>query len=341
MFCVECGKEGETYDGLCAECHLARRRFVSLPEILDVQICGECFAVRLRKNWIDAFSVEKAVQMGIEDSLEKDKPVSETQLKTVLTQRDLRNYLANVTVQFKAGAFSASKKFIVIVRLKKDTCQNCGKKSGHYYEAIIQLRAPSTDSGTGRLEQARSIVLSRVGKMGEQSRNIFISKQEKVQGGYDFYLSSSTTAKAIARDLTKAFGASFKTSNSMAGRKDGQDLSRMTYLVRIPDYEAGDIFSMDGGFYLLRSFEGNTLSLTDLKTWQETKVTFGRLPEFEALDRKSHVKQADVISDMGNELQILDPETLRPVEVVKPKKFSNAKQSVSIIKTKKGILLVP
>jgi NMD protein affecting ribosome stability and mRNA decay len=70
-------------------------------------------------------------------------------------------------------------------------------------------------------------------------------------------------------------------------------------------------------------------------------VTFGRLPEFEALDRKSHVKQADVISDMGNELQILDPETLSPVEVVKPQKFGNAKQSVSIIKTKIGIFLVP
>jgi nonsense-mediated mRNA decay protein 3 len=328
MFCVECGKEGETYDGLCAECHLSRRRFVSLPEILDVQVCGECFAVRLRKNWIDTLSIEKAVQMGLEDSLGKDKSVSETRLKTVLTQRDLRNYLANVTVQFKAGTFSASKDFVVSVRLKKDTCQRCGKKSGHYYEAIIQLRAPSTDSGTGRLERARS-------------RSIFISKEEKVPGGYDFYLSSSTTAKAIARDLTKAFGASSKTSNSMAGRKDGQDLTRMTYLVRIPAYEAGDIFSMDGGFYLLRSFEGNTLSFTDLETWQETKVAFGRLPEFEVLDRKNNVRQADVISDSGSELQILDPETLTPAEIVKPKKFGNAKQSVSIIKTKRGILLVP
>ncbi|HUW43160.1 MAG TPA: NMD3-related protein [Thermoplasmata archaeon] len=341
MFCVECGKEGETYDGLCAECHLARRRFVSLPEILDVQVCGECFAVRLGKKWIDALSIEKAVQMGLEDSLEKEKSVSEVRLKTVLTQRDPRNYLANVTAQFKAGTFSASKDFVVNVRLKKDTCQRCGKKSGHYYEAIIQLRAPSTESGAGRIEQARGIVLSRVRKMGEQSRNIFISKEEKVQGGYDFYLSSSTTAKAIARDLTKAFGASSKTSNSMAGRKDGQDLSRMTYLVRIPDYEPGDIFSMDGGFYLLRSIEGNTLAFTDLETWQETKVAFGRLPEFETFDRKNHVKQADVISDLGNELQILDPETLRPVEVVKPKKFGNAKQSVSIVKTKRGILLVP
>jgi len=341
MFCVECGKEGETYDGLCAECHLARRRFVSLPEVLDVQICGECFAVRLRKNWIDALSIEKAVQMGLEASLEKDKSVSETQLKAILTQRDLRNYLANVTVNFKAGTFTASKDFVVNVRLKKDTCQRCGKKSGHYYEAIIQLRAPSTDSGVDRIERARSIVLSRVERLGGQSRNIFISKEEKVQGGYDFYVSSSTTAKAIARDLTKEFGASSKTSNSMAGRKDGQDLTRMTYLVRIPDYEPGDIFSMDGSFFLLRSFEGNTLSFTDLKTWQETKVTFGRLPEFEVLDRKTHVKQADVISDRGNEIQILDPETLRPVDIVKPQKFGNAKQSISIIKTKRGILLVP
>jgi len=341
MFCVECGKEGETYDGLCAECHLRRRRFVSLPEVLDVQVCGECFAVRIGKKWIDALSIEKAVQMGLEDALVKDKSVGEAHLKVKLTERDVRNHLAEVDVEFRSGNFSASKSFKVNIRLKKDTCQRCGKKSGHYYEAIIQLRGPPEDFGPSRLEAAREIIVSKVEKLGGQSRSIFISREERIHGGYDFYLSSNPTAKAIARDLTRIFGASSKTSNSLAGKKDGQDLVRMTYLVRIPDYEPGDVFSMGGKYYLLRSLEGGSLSFTDLETWQESSMALGRLPEFEVLDRKSHVRQADIISDTGSELQVLDPETLKPADVVKPKRFVSTGQSVSILKTKRGILLVP
>ena len=341
MFCVECGKEGETYDGLCAECHLKRRRFVSLPEVLDVQVCGECFAVRIGKKWMDALSIEKAIQMGLEDVLVKGKSVGEARLKVELTERDARNYLAEADVEFEAGNFSASKSFKVNVRLKKDTCQRCGKKSGHYYEAVIQLRGPPEDYGPSRLEAAREIIVSKVEKLGGQSRSIFISKEERTHGGYDFYLSSNTTAKAIARDLTRMFGASSKTSDSLAGRKDGQDLVRMTYLVRIPDYRPGDIFSMGEKYYLLRSLEGGSLSLTDLETWQESSAALGRLPEFEVLDRKSHVRQADVILDAGGELQVLDPETLNPVDVIKPKKFVSTGQSVSILKTKRGVLLVP
>lgn len=340
MFCVECGKVGETFDGLCAECHLARRRFVNLPEILDVQVCVDCFAVRIGKKWIDALSIDKAVQLGLESALEKDRSVTDAALNVKLTERDVRNYVADVAVEFKAEKFSASKEFKVNIRLKKDTCQRCGKRSGHYYEAIIQLRGPENDSGTNRLKSARDIILSRVTKLSEQSREIFISKEEKTQGGYDFYLSSSATAKAIARDLTKLFGASPKISSSMAGRKDGVDLTRMTYLIRLPEYELGDVFSMDDGFYLLRALEGNSLSLVDLETWQENSITLGRLSEFEVIDRKQ-VRQADVISESDREIQILEPDTLAPVDVVKPRKFGKAKPSVSILKTKKGILLVP
>jgi len=341
MFCVECGKEGKTYDGLCASCHLARRRFVSLPEVLDVQICGSCFAARIGKKWVDAVNVEKAIQLKVEESLEKERSVTDTEIRLKLTQRDSRNYLAEATVVFSSGDFSAEKEFKINIRLKGDTCQRCGKRSGHYYEATIQLRGPQEGAGLKRLLSAREELLSKVEKLSLQDRNLFISKEEKVHGGYDFYLSSSSVAKAIAKDLTKSRGASSKSSSSLVGKKDGQDLNRMTYLIRLPEYSQGDVLLIDGRHYLLRSSEGSTLSLTDLRTWQESSMTTGRLYDIEIAARREDLRAATVLSDNGSEIQITDPESDAPITVTKPKRFGGRREIISFVKTKNGILLVP
>jgi nonsense-mediated mRNA decay protein 3 len=339
MFCVECGKEGETYDGLCASCHLARRHFVSLPEIVDVQVCSSCFAARIGKNWVDAISIEDAIRRTIVASLEKEKSVTEAEIILSLRERDTRNYLADATVKFTTGNFTAEKSFQINVRLKRDTCQRCGKKSGHYYEAIIQLRGPH--EGSKRVLAAREDVVSRVDKLGAKSRSVFISKEERMHGGYDFYLSSASVAKALAKDLSDRFGATSKISSSLVGKKDGKELVRMTYLVRLPEYEAGDILLVDKRLYLLRSIEGNTLWLTDLSNWQDSATTLGRLSEIEIARHAGEILEAQVISDKEGELQILDPEDNCPVEVVKPKRFAGRTGVVRIVKTKNGILLVP
>jgi len=341
MFCVECGKEGKTYDGLCEACHLAKRRFVSLPEVLDVQICCNCYAARIGKTWVDAVSAERAIRLAVEASLEKERSVTDADVRLDLTERDARNYLADVTVAFSTSDLSAEKNFKVSIRLKKDTCQRCGKKSGHYYEAIVQLRGPKEGARAGRLSAAREELLARIGKISSRNRELFISKEEKVSGGYDFYVSSSSIAKSLAKDLSKEFGATSKSSSSLVGKKDGQDLIRMTYLIRLPDYSPGDILLIDDRYYLLRSFEGSSLSLTDLLTWQESCMTMGRLSSIEVAARREEIVSAKVVSDSGGKLKIIDPESKGPIELAKPKKFADRREVVSFVKTKNGTLLVP
>lgn len=341
MFCVECGKEGKTYDGLCASCHLARRHFVSLPEVVDVQICGSCFAARIRKKWIDALSVEKAIRLAVEASLEKERSVTDIDIKLKLTERDSRNYLAEATVAFTSGDFSGEKEFKINIRLKKDTCQRCGKKSGHYYEAILQLRGAPGGKVEERIEAARGALMFRAEHLSSTNREFFISREEKVPGGYDFYLSSSSIAKSLAKDLSKDFGASSKSSSSLVGKKDGQDLVRMTYLIRLPEYSRGDILLIDGHHYLLRSFEGSSLSLTDLMTWQESNLAIGRLSTIEVYARSEDILEAEVVSESDGELRIIDTETNSPVGIAKPRKFAGSVRTVSFVKTKNGILLVP
>jgi len=341
MFCVKCGKEENTYEGLCKECYLSKRQFVTLPELVDVQVCPHCYAVRLKKTWIDAPTIDKAIELAIKESIKEDRDVEITGMRLDLVERDPRNYHAAVEVSFRAGELSATRNFKAGIRLKKDTCQRCGKKSGHYYEAIIQLRSSVKETGDKRLARAREHILSKVEKMGSESRNIFISKEESIHGGHDFFFSSNSAAKSISRELSKMFGAEVKSSPSMAGRKDGQDLVRMTYLVRLPEYDIGDLLEIDGEYFELKHLDGNKLTLVNLGSWQESSQSIGRLTDIRVLRREENVREAIIVSESSKELQIIDPESLKAIDVIKPAKYIGRRASVSMVRTKKGILLVP
>src|SRR2546428_491997 len=47
MFCVECGAEGPTYQGLCARDFLKKHPVVAPPDVLDLDRCTSCGSFRL------------------------------------------------------------------------------------------------------------------------------------------------------------------------------------------------------------------------------------------------------------------------------------------------------
>src|SRR5256712_803912 len=51
MFCVECGAEGPTYQGLCARDFLKKHPVVAPPEVLDIERCTSCGSFRLKSGW--------------------------------------------------------------------------------------------------------------------------------------------------------------------------------------------------------------------------------------------------------------------------------------------------
>src|SRR2546426_1172570 len=51
MFCVECGAEGPTYQGLCARDFLKKHPVVAPPDVLDLDRCTSCGSFRLASGW--------------------------------------------------------------------------------------------------------------------------------------------------------------------------------------------------------------------------------------------------------------------------------------------------
>jgi NMD protein affecting ribosome stability and mRNA decay len=61
-----------------------------------------------------------------------------------------------------------------------------------------------------------------------------LSWQEELPEGWDYYFVETLAARSIARLARQRFGAQVIESASLFGRKNGQDVYRVTFCLRFP-----------------------------------------------------------------------------------------------------------
>lgn len=199
--CPKCGKPSR---GLCLECY-----FEDNPlELGDVKIsfCGYCNSIRYREHWGASIDdVSKDVRKGIK--LPFEVKLSRVEVKPEL---DEKNLTLNVVVEgdYKGSRFR--KDLSNKTRIHKMTCPNCSRKSGGYFEAVLQLRCDIPD-----------LLIDEH----------HIAKVVPVKGGLDYYLMSNNYAKSIATKL-KRKGFIVKDSNKFYSRKEGRDIYRVCYSIK-------------------------------------------------------------------------------------------------------------
>ncbi|MDR0198678.1 MAG: hypothetical protein LBI08_02930, partial [Methanomassiliicoccaceae archaeon] len=66
MFCVRCGKEEETFDGLCMGCFLDGKQLVAMPHHVDVERCANCEEFRIRGQWVARPAKEAAEDAAVD-----------------------------------------------------------------------------------------------------------------------------------------------------------------------------------------------------------------------------------------------------------------------------------
>ncbi|HTT14175.1 MAG TPA: 60S ribosomal export protein NMD3 [Thermoplasmata archaeon] len=236
-FCVVCGTTGRPLvDGICPECAADRTVLVSAPPRVTVVLCPHCGARRVKDHW--------------------ERPNS----SPVLTDEDLHPFLAvhpevgirrarweeigaTGTVHELRGTMTAvfrgarrETEVPLSVRIEHHTCPDCSRKSGRYYTAIVQLRGPEESRGEkavarrARLDAAWKELMREAPAEWRRA----VSWREELPEGWDVYFTETVAARSVARFARQRFGGEFKQSASLFGRKDGRDVYRATFLVRIP-----------------------------------------------------------------------------------------------------------
>jgi len=319
-FCVRCGKEGETYGGLCAECYLDSITPISLHDHVDLERCTNCEEYLVRNRWVRHSTVAEAVEDAAIASLMVMKGAEVLSIEASSRELDPRNYLVHLDVLVEVSGLQKRGEGETIVRLKNTVCHRCSRLLGNYYEAILQVRG--TDRSLPPEDRDRVLVdiADRVEAASRTNRQLFISRVEEMHGGVDVYLSSTPLGRALQKELASAYGAETKESSTLVGRKAGDDVYRMTFLIRLPPYKVSDIVLYEGNLYQLASLSGGA-KLISLLTHETTSVKQGELKNLKVVGNVSDAREAVVVTATEEELEILDPLDYSTVPVRRPKGY--------------------
>ena len=318
-FCVKCGKETEeTINGLCIECFLDGRKLTTLPHHVDVKICANCGDIGTGETWVTKELVG-AVEDAAADSLSTIKEAKLVSTATSSMEQELYTYAVTVDSVLDINGYTAKDSTSTIVRLKNTVCKRCSRQLGNYYEAILQIRAGSKDTPQKTMREALNRVENLVDAQSVVNRQLFITKTEEVQGGIDLYLSSISLGKAAAKDLSDTYCAETNEAAKLVGlTEDGQEMYRVTYLVRLPDFHTGDVIRFEGRYFKLTRISNSGAKVIDIVNHRERAVKRSDVPSFRVHTRSTDLREAVVVSKAGAEIQILNPLNYSTVDLKVP-----------------------
>jgi nonsense-mediated mRNA decay protein 3 len=208
----------------------------------------------------------------------------------------------------------------------------------------LQIRSRDRKLTEKEVDAVLDRVQSMVEEMATENREVFISKLDRVvggAGGADVYLSSNSAGKVISRNLADQYGAEVKDTAKLLTKREGKDVYRVTYLVRLPAYRYGDVVMFRKRMYLVGPTRASNAKLTDMRTGESLMFSHGDLQDARVIGMKDEMLDAVVLTETDKEVQILHPTTMRPIELRKPPRFEVKKDTVKVFVHDEEIFLLP
>ncbi len=339
-FCPKCGKPYEGL-GVCAACYLAQRKLFKAPSLIEIKLCPRCNAVYRMGKWRQA-SLSKAIEEAVKEELKIDSEARNPEIEIYPERIDSYNWKADVRVSADLKAGKASEQISVSVRVKRDACERCSKIAAGYYSAIIQIRGDRRIPTKEELAFARKIAFDTIKRLQQSGDELaFISDEKEVEEGLDLYTGTLQTGKQISKAIAEQMGGRLSRSPKLVGRKDGREIYRITYSIRLPEFLKGDIVAIDGDVIEVKKLD-KQLTGIDLRTGARYSRQRDELKNIAKIGSIADKKKAVLIVAGEAEIQILDPDTFSPVYLPRPKFLkANSGSEIFVVKTAMGIFVLP
>jgi nonsense-mediated mRNA decay protein 3 len=340
MFCVACGREGKLYGSLCSDCFLSKNVFITLPKNKDVELCVHCGSRKKGKGWVKASEHTDILEEVIFESVKKSPEVEDFDIHLKPDYEDEKNVNVEVITHANVHDLKAEEEHKLRVRFKKTVCSECSRREGGYWEAKVQLRGDRKGLDNEDTERALDIVDFTMAEREKKDRDAFLTKMEKIHSGLDFYVGSNALGKAISKRLAVEFGANVKESAHLVGRRDGKDIYRMTYLVRLPAYRVDDFIQLDKEIFLVKKVTSEGAILQGMHNRKDIRFSLKDLEKVKILGGSELVKDMVVVSKKESEIQVLDPDNLKTVDVILPSGFKIKDDFVRVLKHNEDYFVV-
>jgi nonsense-mediated mRNA decay protein 3 len=343
IFCPKCGKDTDVlFDNVCRQCFVGNKKLLECPAVLYSRICPTCGSVFKRGKWSLKEDESETIVDCVKVAMKLDKDVRNIEMLISPKQLDYSRYNVHIVAKAEINGAWIEASQDAEVRINWETCDTCSRISGGYFEGIVQIRADKRLPTKEELEICRRIasdVEARAQEKGD--RLAFIPKTVELEEGTDIYVGSIKLGKRICRAIIDVFGGKFSESPKLVGQKNGEDLYRITFAIRLPEFVRGDIISADDRVIEVLSC-GKHVSGIDLETGRRFIENFNDLMIVRKLSRKHDAVSAMLIADEGRTIQVMDPDTYETVTIKRPEFLSTEPgNEIKIVKTSKGIYVVP
>ena len=324
MQCPDCGAQvEELVEGSCPRCFPKRHDLARVPPHVDVMLCAACNAAKRGKNWEEPGDRDRQemIERSVVDQIQMHGALEDTHVEVAVSPQDERNLAFDVMVEGAVGGLRLDALYETVARIKQGACPACSRQAGGYYNAILQLRATDRTPTDEEREEAGGFVIRMIDELKKGNPNSFLTKQGKVRGGHDFFISEVDVAKVVAKRLAQRFDADVKESPKLVGRKEGKDVYRMTYLVRIPPYRRGDFILIKDDLHRVEEVNPRTLLLKGSSTGRPMTVPRDQVGARDVVAKKSDAKEMIVVSVARDEALVLDPISNETYELLLPQDF--------------------
>lgn len=342
--CVECGASvPKLIGGCCPDCFVKGEPLLVVPEVLDVELCAHCDARHVGAHWFDpdeGVPLSEIREEALRGSVRVHPLVRGADVEIVEKAQDERNFQHMVRLLGDVDGVPVASEAKVLVRMRKSVCDRCSRMFGGYYAAIIQLRGNQRDARPEEIKRAHKLIGEELDRMrASGNRQAFLTKSGPVPGGFDYYIGDIEAARIISKLIASRLSATVYETAKLSGRKEGEDIYRVTFLVRIALYSAGDFARRgeDGLVQVLQIDRGKVL-IYDMGTHRRDKVPED---ELRRLGGPELLKEAVLVSQDAHHLQVLDPVSLHTVDLPRPEGYAADGATIWVLRHEERLFVPP
>jgi 60S ribosomal export protein NMD3 len=340
FFCPKCGKTTER-EGLCTDCTIGNTPWFTCKRRIQSIHCPSCGAVKEVNTWTDTERerADLAVELA-KTAVHFHPDVRKPSMAVTVVDNTLNRSTATIALKGLLLNTPLTASCTVEIMWQKEQCDRCNRISGSYYEGIIQVRADGRLPSTFELQMSAGIaqqVEDTLQAGGE--RLSFIADTSETREGLDITVGSQHIGTLISQAIVTQLGGRFTTHPKLVGEKNGRQLYRITYSIRLPRYQKQDVVFSHGRYLELTHIESSHIRALDLFRGAPVSV---REEDIERLigNHRDAVSALVAYAD-SNIVGILDPETCQTKELRKvPWLEVKTGQHVLVLRDRDSLIVV-
>ncbi len=344
MICVECGDESASLlDGCCAKCYVKHTPILQVPEFLDLEFCAHCGARHVGSHWHDVaedMPIEWIRQESSRQAIQVHSELRNVVLEDEEIQQDAKHFKVNARVHGTLEGLPVSDEASFTTRVRRGVCDRCSRRMGGYWAALIQLRATDRHVSERELERSHKVVAEELHRgLTSGNRLAFLQKESAMHGGWDYYIGDIDAARNVSRILQGRLNAKVQETAKLVGRRNGEDVYRVTFLVRIQLFAPGDI-AIDRDDTLLQIIAADA-GRAQAHRFVDHRKTRAMEDQIRRLGGPEILQDAIVVSQDAANIQVLDPDTLVAIDLPKPAGYNTDAETVSVLRFEERLYLAP